>query len=114
VTSTGTVPARIAWVKKRRAAAPHGQQHVDDLAMLIDRPIQIGPLTGDLQVGLVDEPPVPGSVPARPGSFDELGGEALHPPVDADVINGDTALGQQLFDIPVGQPVPQVPPGLLT
>jgi len=43
-------------------------------------------------------------VPARPGSLDELGGEALHPPVDAHVINRDTALGEQLLDIAVGKP----------
>lgn len=30
-------------------------------------------------------------------------------PVDGDVINGDTALGQQLLNIPVGQPIAQVP-----
>jgi hypothetical protein len=31
------------------------------------------------------------------------GGEALHPPVDTHMINRDTALGEQLLDIPVGQ-----------
>ena len=63
----------------------------------------------DLHVRLIDEPPVTGSMAARPGSFDELGGEALHPPVDGDVINGDTALGQQFLDVTVRQAVPQVP-----
>jgi hypothetical protein len=43
--------------------------------MLIDRPVEIGPLAGDLQVGLIDEPPVTRSVTARPGSLDELRGE---------------------------------------
>jgi hypothetical protein len=62
--------------------------------MLVDRPVQVSPLAGHLHVRLIDEPPVTGSMAARPGSFDELGGEALHPPVDSDVINGDTALGQ--------------------
>ena len=69
------------------------------LAMLIDRPVEIGPLASDLQVGLVDEPPVTQSVPTRPRSLDELRGEALHPPVDGHVINSDTALGQQFLDI---------------
>ena len=46
---------------------------------------------------------------AWPGSFDELGGEALHPPVDGDVINGDTALGQQFLNVPLREAVPQVP-----
>jgi len=50
-------------------------------------------MAGYLHVRLVDEPPVTGRMAAGPGSFDELGGEPLHPPVDGDVINGDTALG---------------------
>jgi hypothetical protein len=92
VTSAGIVPARSARVKKRRAAAgvaPHGQQDVDDLTVLIDGPVEIGPLTGNLQVSLSHEPPVTKSAPARPGRLGELGSEALHPPVDGDVIDGD-------------------------
>jgi hypothetical protein len=77
--------------------------------MLVDRPVEIGPLAGDLQVGLVGEPPVTGSVAAWPGSFDELRGESLHPPLDGDVINGDPALGQQLLDVALGQAVAQIP-----
>ena len=34
------------------------QQHVDDLAELVDRPVQVPPPAGDLHIGLVDEPPV--------------------------------------------------------
>jgi hypothetical protein len=90
-----------------RQVTPHGQQDIDDLAMLIDRPVEIDPLAGDLQVGLIDEPPVTRSVTARPGSLDELRGQTLHPPVDADVIDGDPALGQQLLDVPVGQAIPR-------
>src|SRR6185437_2013779 len=44
-----------------------------------------------------------------PRSLDELPGEPLHPAVNGDVINGDAALGQKLFNVPVGQAVPQVP-----
>src|SRR6266487_2788389 len=60
--------------------------------MLIDRPVQVSPLAGHLDVGLIDEPPVTGSVAARPGSLDELEGETLDPPVDGDVVDGDAAL----------------------
>jgi len=48
-------------------------------------------------------------VAARPRRLDELGGEALDPPVDGHVIDGDTALGHQLLDIAVGQAIAQVP-----
>jgi hypothetical protein len=112
VTSAGTVPARSARLKKRpsgRQVTARRHQDVDDLAMLIDRPVEIGPLAGVLQIGLIDEPPVTRSIPARPRSLDELRGETLHPPVDGHVINGHTALGQQLLDIPTGRAIPQVP-----
>jgi hypothetical protein len=48
-------------------------------------------------------------VPARPGSLDELWGEALRPPVNGDVIHGDIPLSPQFLDISVGQAIPQVP-----
>jgi hypothetical protein len=74
------------------------------LTVLVDRAVQIRPTAGDLHICLVDQPPVPRAVPARPARVDELAGETLHPPVDAHVINRDTALGEQLLDIAVGKP----------
>ena len=44
------------------------------------------------------------------GTSTNSGGESLHPPVDGDVIDLDTAFGEELFDVPVRQSVPQVPP----
>jgi hypothetical protein len=61
--------------------------------MLVNRPVEVDPPTGDLHVGLVDEPPVTGSVTAGPGRLDELRREPLHPPVHSDVIHRDAALG---------------------
>ena len=90
---------------------PPGQQDVHDLAMLADRPVQVGPLAGDLHVRLIDEPPVTRSVAAWPGRLDELRSEALDPAVDDDVIHGDSALGQQFLHITVGQAIPQVTSG---
>ena len=46
---------------------------------------------------------------ARPGGLDEQRSEPLHPPVDGDVVDFDAALGEQLLDVPIGQPVAQVP-----
>jgi len=42
-------------------------QHVDDLPVLINRPIDVPPPAADLHVRLVDEPPVAGRVPGEPG-----------------------------------------------
>jgi hypothetical protein len=47
-------------------------QDVDDLTVLIDRPIQVGPAAGDLDVGLIDEPPIPRRTPRMSGGVDEL------------------------------------------
>jgi hypothetical protein len=78
------------------------------LAVLVDGPVQVRPLAGHLDMRLIGEPPVTGSVPERTGGLDELEGEPLHPPVDGDVIDGDAALGQQLLHIPVGQAIAQL------
>jgi len=64
-----------------------GQQHVDDLPVLVDRPVQVRPPTVDLDLCLVVEPAVTRHVTARPRRLDELRGEALNPPVDRDVMD---------------------------
>jgi hypothetical protein len=46
---------------------------VDDLTVLIDRPVQIGPATGDLDIRLVNRPSIPDRVPCRTGGVDQLG-----------------------------------------
>jgi hypothetical protein len=97
VTSVGVTPTASARVKKALAAGrspPCGEHDVDDLAVLVDRPVQVGPPAGDLDVRFVDVPPVARQPPAGTGSLDELGSEPLHPPVDGDVVNGDSAFGE--------------------
>jgi hypothetical protein len=42
-------------------------------------------------------------VPARPSRLGEQRREPLHPSVDGDVVDLDTALGEQLLDVAVGQ-----------
>ncbi len=89
--------------------AADAEHDVDDLAVLVDRPVQVGPAAGDPDVGLVDEPAVTGQPAARAGGFDELGGEPLDPPVDGYVVNADAAFGEQFLDVAVGQAVSQIP-----
>jgi hypothetical protein len=76
---------------------------------LVDGPEQVAPGASDLHVGLVDVPAVADDVPPDSGRVDELGGEALHPSVDRDVVDIDAALGEEFLDIAVGQTEPQVP-----
>jgi hypothetical protein len=93
----------------RGGVALLGQQHVDDLPVLVDGSVQVSPPAGDLDVGLIDEPPVPGSVPQRPGGVGEQRCESLQPPVDGDVVDVDAALGQQLLDVSIGESVAEIP-----
>jgi hypothetical protein len=50
-------------------------EDVDDLAELVDRSVQVNPPAGDFDVCLIDEPPIPWGVPARPCGVDEQRGE---------------------------------------
>jgi len=82
---------------------------VEDLAGLVDGPVDVAPAAGDSDVGLVDEPAGTSGVASRAGGLDELlRGEPLYPPVQRDVVDLDAALGEQLFEIPVGQAEAQV------
>ena len=112
-TSTGVIlVAPIARSKNRRAALASlagGDEHVDDLPELVDRTVNVVPLTGDLRIGLVDLPAVADSVAARLGGVGQQRREAHHPPVDGYVVDLDTALGEQRLDVAVGQPEAQVP-----
>ena len=64
--------------------------HIDDLAVLVDRPVHVPPHTSHPDVGFVDEPTITDTVPARPSRIDDQRGEALNPPINRHVINVDT------------------------
>jgi hypothetical protein len=42
--------------------------------------------------------------------FGQQWGEPLHPPVHSNVVDLDATLDQQLFHVPVGRSVAQIPP----
>jgi hypothetical protein len=48
-------------------------------------------------------------VPAWSRRVREEWREALHPPVDRDVVDLDATLTEQLLDIPIGESIPQIP-----
>jgi len=92
VISAGSPWARIA-VEKNRVAAFHvpldRDVHVDVLPVLVNGAVHVPPGSGDLHVGLVDEPPATHGVAARPGRVDDQRREPLHPPVQGDVVDFD-------------------------
>jgi hypothetical protein len=89
--------------------APRGDEHVDDLAELVDRTVDIAPAAGHLDVGLVHEPTIPDQVAAGSGGVGQQRREPLHPPIDGDVVDLNAALDEELLDVAVGQAEPQVP-----
>jgi hypothetical protein len=90
----------------RHRVPPRGDEHVNDLAELIDRSVPVPPLPGDLHIGLIHEPAISYSVPAGSGGLGQQRREPVHPPVDGDVVNLDTALGEEFLDVPVGEAEP--------
>jgi hypothetical protein len=45
--------------------------HINDLAVLVDRPVHVPPNASDLDIGLINEPAVADTVTARPSGVDE-------------------------------------------
>ena len=84
-------------------------EHVDDLPVLVNSPVHIPPHPGHFHVGFVDEPAVPDTVPTRTRGLDQYRREALHPPVQGDVVDHDSAFRERLFEITIRQPVAQIP-----
>ena len=74
-----------------------------------DRPEHVTRDTGDLDVGLIDEPASPDCVPARSGQVDQHWREALQRTEQGDVIDVDAAFREGLFEIAIRQPEPQIP-----
>jgi len=83
--------------------------HIYYMAVLIDCSVHVASDTVDFDVRFVYEPSVTHGVTTRPGRVDEHRCEALYPPVDSDVVNFDAALGEEFFDIAIGESVAGVP-----
>jgi IS6 family transposase len=79
-------------------------EDVDDLAVFVDGAVDVAPRARDLHVSLVDEPASPDGVTAWSRRVDQRRREALHPPVQGDVIHVDPALSEELLEIAVRQP----------
>jgi hypothetical protein len=88
---------------------PQSDEHVDDLACLIDRAVHIAPPAGHLHGGLVHEPALADGVPAGPGGLGQQWGEPLDPAGDGAVIYFHATLGEELLDIAVRQRKAEVP-----
>lgn len=71
-------------------------QHVHDLTVLIDGPVEVGLAAGDLDAGRIDQPAVKPVVCAgpRPAASMNAGVKAYKPPAHRHVVDPDAALGR--------------------
>jgi hypothetical protein len=76
-----------------------GHEHVDDLPILIDGPVDVSPRAGDPHVRLIDEPVTPYAVAAWPSRVDEQCRKSLDPSEEGHVVDLDAALSKQLFQV---------------
>ena len=53
----------------RPCVALSRHEHVDHLPKLVDSAVDVAPAAGDLHIGLVHEPAIPGPVATGPGGF---------------------------------------------
>ncbi len=112
VTSLGRLAARQHRLEEPgsgRNVAAFGDVDVDDLPVLVNGPVHVPPHSCDLDIGLIDQPPIARAVPARACRLDDEWRESSHPPVDRDVINLDVAFSAEFRDVAIRQPEPQVP-----
>jgi hypothetical protein len=83
---------------RRRRIPPWRYPHVNDLAELVDRTVDVPPAAADLHIGLVHEPAISTTMTAGSGGISKQRREPLDPPVDGDVVDLDPALGELAAD----------------
>ncbi len=94
---------------RRSGVAPLRKVGVNDLAVLVNRPVDVGPRAGKPRVCLIDPPLDADGSSVSPRSFAEKWEEALNPAVDRTAVKDETSLGEPLHDISVAQSIAHVP-----
>ena len=85
-----------------------GDEYVHELAVLVNGPVHLPPVTVEVHMRLIYEPAVTDGMPSRPVRIDLLRSGPLHPPKQSDVIHLGTARIDEAPD-PVRKAVPRVP-----
>src|SRR5215469_11223689 len=85
------------------------EQEVEGGAGGVKSPIKITPLAFDPDVSFVHPPTVRGLFEPRAQTSFHFRGIPLDPPPDGDVVDQKSALGKQLFDVPVRKREAQIP-----
>ena len=85
------------------------EPEVNRLARLVHRPIQIGPLAADLDIGLIHSPGATSGPAKAVPPLDELWGVTANPTQDGRMSKTQTAFGHHLDQIAEAELVAQVP-----
>ena len=94
---------------RRLGVAPLREVCIDDLAVLIDRPINVGPFPSEPRVGFINSPFLTDWPTEGPRGIPKQREEALDPPVDCAAISREATLGKSLHDIGVAQAIADIP-----
>ena len=107
----GVLPAeRLAEEALGRLLVALGaEQEVDRLARAVDGAVEVAPLAADPDEGLVDVPRPAAGAQVPPHPLLELGGEALDPAVQGDVVDEDAAVGEHQLEVAVADREPEAP-----
>src|ERR1700682_2833136 len=109
---------RTGWIAQRHAEQAFGrrgiaqrrEQEVDSGTGGIDGAVEVTPTALHSNIGLIDAPGFVGRLKMTAQPLIRFGTVTLNPTPDGRVIRRQTALGQQLFDMPERERVPQIPP----
>jgi HSP20 family protein len=105
------LPQQLAHQPERRAlVAPALNQHIEDLALMIDGAPQVHPLAGDSDDHLVEVPPIARARAGPPEPSCNPGSEFQHPAPYRLIGDIEPALGKQILHIAIAQGEPEVQP----
>jgi EamA-like transporter family len=93
----------------RLLVARGAEQEVDRLPGAVDGPVQVAPAPADPDEGLVDVPRPAARPQVAAHPLLELGGEALDPAVQGDVVDEDAPVGEHGLEVAVADREGQVP-----
>lgn len=83
------------------------QQHIDNFAILVDRPPQVSLLTSDSSKDLIDNGGVAVALMPTPQLMRALWPESIAPKTNRLVGDEDASLSQQIFDTPMAHIEPK-------
>src|SRR5215210_4429289 len=87
-----------------------GEQEVNGLTLSVDSPIQVLPLTFDLDIGFVHPPTAAhGALLAVPKGRLQERRKLLDPAVDVRMIDLDAALFHHFLQVPIAERIGQIP-----